>query len=185
MAKLIYSSAEWASASNATDGALRNYADSGDIFYKTLIFTKDGFLVTHGKVFRMVDTESLTSSVTINISSTTGKVTLTDGFNGKQSVASLPVWKLTQGDYLTINNSGGNWTISHNEPDSSNNENITTLSTVFTDYVLTKHIDNMQNLLFLELHNLNEGFSILVYSFVYDPICQIQCYLYVLLIHNL
>ena len=143
MAKLIYSSAEWASASNATDGALRNYADSGDIFYKTLIFTKDGFLVTHGKVFRMVDTESLTASVTIDISSATGKVTLTDGFNGKQSVASLPVWKLTQGDYLTINNSAGDWTISHKEPDSSNNENITTLSTVFADYVLTKHIDNI------------------------------------------
>ena len=93
MAKLIYSSAEWASASNATDGALRNYADSGDMFYKTLIFTKDGFLVTHGKVFRMVDTESLTSSVTIDISSATGKVTLTDGFKNLDALVKGKVRK--------------------------------------------------------------------------------------------
>ena len=126
MAKLIYSSSDWASASNSTDGVLRNYADSGDVFYKSLIFTKDGFLVTHGKVFRMVAIDAAKPSISIAVDSTNGKITVTDEFNGKQSQASLPVWKLTQGDYLTVTNSSGNWTIGHNIPNKNNSQDITT-----------------------------------------------------------
>ena len=143
MAKLIYSSSDWASASNSTDGVLRNYADSGDVFYKSLIFTKDGFLVTHGKVFRMVAIDAPKPSVSITVDSTNGKITVTDEFNGKLSQASLPVWKLTQGDYLTVTNSSGNWTIGHNIPNKNNSQDITTLSTVFSNYVITKYIDNI------------------------------------------
>ena len=143
MAKLIYSSSDWASASNSTDGVLRNYADSGDVFYKSLIFTKDGFLVTHGKVFRMVAIDAPKPSVSITVNSTNGKITVTDEFNGKLSQASLPVWKLTQGDYLTVTNSSGNWTIGHNIPNKNNSQDITTLSTVFSNYVITKYIDNI------------------------------------------
>lgn len=119
MAKLIYSQAKYADV--CADGKLLDQAlkaENKNNYYRSILITDDGYFVTHGKAFKMVDVKSQTINVTLTESN--GTLTITDTLTTASTNVKLPVWKLTQGNGITVTNGTGanigNWEIKQTTP---------------------------------------------------------------------
>ena len=112
MAKLIHA-ASLAYVKNSTLLYTSNaYTDSAK---KSIIFTNDGYIVTQGHEY-YIGTAAKGNGTT-GTSITNGKIKVIDSLGNSLSGSDgvlLPVWKLTNGNVITVSDSSGDWTINHN-----------------------------------------------------------------------
>lgn len=116
MAKLIYSEALYSDV--CSEGKLLAEALNTDVksnsYYRSLLITEDGYFITHGRKFKMVNVDSQT--INVGLSRVDGVITLTDNLTAATTTLDLPVWNLTEGDGITLTDNNGSWQIKQTAP---------------------------------------------------------------------
>ena len=109
MAKFIYSD-----SLAQFQSKFSGYTSSSDESYRAIAFCKDGYIVTHGQVFAAKATSDTDNPYGLGLSITNGSVSVTLG--GKTVNATLPVYKVSSGTYLTESLSNGAVSFAHKKP---------------------------------------------------------------------
>lgn len=122
MAKLIYSEALYSDV--CSEGKLLAEALNTDVksnsYYRSLLITEDGYFITHGRKFKMVNVDSQT--INVGLSRVDGVITLTDNLTAATTTLDLPVWNLTEGDGITLTDNNGSWQIKQTTPTKGDND---------------------------------------------------------------
>ena len=113
MAKFIYSNS-LAQFKSKFSG----WNSSSDESYRSIAFCEDGYIVTHGQVFAAKATSDTDNPYGLGLSITDGSVSVTLG--GKTVNATLPVYKVNSGTYLTGSLSNGEISFAHKKPSEVN-----------------------------------------------------------------
>ncbi len=107
MAKLIH-----ATTLEGFKSAYQNWASStNNDAYHSIALTDDGYLYTHGLVFKISKVSDTTNPYNLALAYSTGSLSVTVGDTTKS--VTLPVWKLTGDTYITATDASGSWTINH------------------------------------------------------------------------
>lgn len=113
MAKFIYSD-----SLAQFQSKFSGYTSSSDESYRSIAFCKDGYIVTHGQIFAAKNTTDTDNPYGLGVSITNGSVSVTIG--GKTLSATLPVYKVGSGTYLTGSLSNGEVSFAHKKPSEVN-----------------------------------------------------------------
>lgn len=113
MSKLVYAASKAGFETAYNNTALGNnvvLTDSGNPIYKSVVFTTDGYLYTHGKFFRIFDATN-----PFNVTSSNNIVSLKDGSGTELVNFDIGIISANGADNITATTTSGAVTIKHNK----------------------------------------------------------------------